>query len=564
MREPKFPRYLALWVPNWELTSLVVEAPPDACAAVISHSRVQVVTPAASARGVAPGMSQVMAQYLCPELLNFPPDKDRQALAFEAIMQVLEDLAVSVVAIRPGLACAPSHGPAKWSGGEGLLVAEIIEQVALQTGAECQVGIANTLPGSLLAAREGIIVPSSQTMKFIDAQPLTALIQDLPAGLRKQVESELPILASLGITRVGQFRKLGADPVATRFGKVGEIIWQLASGRGIDISSSPRQEGEIFQEVELDPPASTADEAMMAIRQVSNALADTLVSKGLYSSTIRIHLERADGRVVERTWTLLDASSPTQIGKRIFWQMAALSPAEMEVGFTSDPGPTSDHGLESIRVIALHPHRVPEVDPLWGGKHNLRKAARAIEEVQSLLGEDAAVIPSVHGGFDPRSRVSFHSWGGVAPTLPPREGPWEGGVSSPPIVLFSKPPPALLMGDKPDGTVGRIWVNKRGELTGTPLHLLVQEDHPELPSGDHRVAEVERVWVVGGRWWHPEQEDHRRRCYLRLVRQNGSDVLLLQKGHECWVEGVYHSRKTGWLDSMKEDRWRNSTSVTER
>ena len=74
------PRYVALWVPNWELSSLVVEVPPGAPAAVVDRFRVQVVTPAAQDCGVKVGMSQVMAQYCCPELLIFPPDPGREPL----------------------------------------------------------------------------------------------------------------------------------------------------------------------------------------------------------------------------------------------------------------------------------------------------------------------------------------------------------------------------------------------------------------------------------------------------------------------------------------------------
>lgn len=558
MSQTKSPRYLALWIPNWELTSLVVESPPDACAAVVSQAKVQVVTPAASALGVSPGMSQVMAHYLCPELLTFAPDKDREAAAFETILQVLDDFAVGVVAVRPGLACAPSRGPAKWAGGEDRLAAEIVEQVAMQTGAECQVGIADTLPGALLAARKGEIIPSPQTANFLDAQPLTALIQDLPPRLQKQIEQELPVLAALGIVKAGQFRALGANPVATRFGKAGELIWQLISGKGTEISSSNRGEEEVSQEVELEPPAFAADEAMMAIRQVSNSLADALVHKGLYSSTIRIRLERGDGTGMERTWTLVDASSPPQVGKRISWQMSALSQGLVSLDCDLE------QGLKTIRVDALHPHRAPEVDPLWGGGQNLRKAGRAIEEVQSFLGQDTAVVPTIHGGFDPRSRVSFLSWGTVPPGLPPRNGPWEGAVASAPIVLFSTAPSALLMGSKSDGTIGRVWVNKRGELNGTPEHLIVQQDHRELSSGDHLVTEVKRMWIIGGRWWHPEQEAHRPRCYLRLARKDGPDLLLMQRGRGCWVEGIYRSKETPWLNSTREDKWRNSTSATGR
>lgn len=553
------PRYIALFIPNWELSSLVVEAPPEASAAVISRSRIQVVTPQAACRGVRVGMSQTMAQYLCPDLLIFGPDKEREAAAFEVILQVFDDFAADVVAIRPGLACAPARGPAKWAGGEEPLMIELAEQVAMQTGAECQIGIADTLTGALLAAREGRIIPSMHTGDFLDSQQLAVLISDLPPHLKKTIQQDLPVLASLGVTNVRQLRSLGVEALVTRFGKSGSLLWRLAFGPGVELSTPPRSEGEVRQEIELEEPAFCADEVVVAIRQVSNALADSLVHRGLYSSTIRICLERANGETIERTWTLVDASSSSQVGKRIAWQVSGLSQ-----GMVSGGSDSFELGLQTIRVAALHAHRVPETDPLWGGGQNLRKVSKAVEEVQSLLGEDAALTPTIHGGFDPRSRVSLLSWGASTPLLPPRQGPWEGGVGNAPIVLFSKAPDALMMGIKADGTHGRVWVNRRGELTGTPRHLMVYQDHPELPSGDHLITEVKGIWVVGGRWWHPEQSDHQPRCYLRVVREGGADLLLVQKGRGCWVEGIYQTEEVPWLNSTREDKWRNSTSATGR
>ena len=103
------PRYIALWVPNWELSSLVVEVPPGAPAAVVDRFRVQVVTPAAQDCGVKVGMSQVMAQYCCPELLVFPPDPGRETVAFEAPMAADIYHLLSVLRLEAGLDSSLQH-----------------------------------------------------------------------------------------------------------------------------------------------------------------------------------------------------------------------------------------------------------------------------------------------------------------------------------------------------------------------------------------------------------------------------------------------------------------------
>lgn len=574
-------RYVVLRVPNWKLSSLVVEVPPGAPAAVLHRSRVQTVTPSARESGVQVGMSQVMAQYLCPHLLIFPPDEDRDSAAFEAILDVFDQVAAGVVAIRPGLAFAPARGAAKWAGGEEMLAQELVEQVALVTGAECQVGIASTLSAALVASFTGLTLAVDRTESFLDQQKLTTVLADLSPDQRSLLVEDLRVLAGLGVETVGQLRALGLDAIATRFSAAGPVLVRLLRGQDIHVEVSQRSMSAVSAQVELDPPAHSSEHSMMAIRRVCNNLADSLVARGLYSSTVRITLRRVSGQVLERTWTLLDATSPTQVGKRVTWQIRGMGSGVAARGVAAGDGgtwagafgsntetgaePLEEFALERevlqcIELNALHPAAVPEQDTLWGGAHNLRRAGRAIEEVQMMLGEDAAVIPKVHGGFDPRTRVSFTPWGADTqradsggtsapedvrfppPPLPQTQcaqGLWEGGVSQPPIVLFTQAPPALLMGQCEDGTLGKILVSQRGSLGGNPTHLLVKDDRGELAAGDYPLTSVEGLWVVRGRWWREAREEHRPRCYLRVGRAEGPDFLLVQKGGHWWVEGTY-------------------------
>ena len=560
------PRYLALWVPNWELSSLVVDVLPGAPAAVVERLRIQVVTPAAGACGVKVGMSQVMAQYCCPELLLFPPDPNRESMAFEAILKVLDDYVPEVFVVRPGLAFASAYGPAKWAGGEDALAGELIEQVALQTSAECQVGIADTLTGALLASRRGLIIPPGKTRSFLDSHLLEEVVEDLPPRSKASAVKELPILKALGVHDVGNLRNLGAPAVIARFGASGQILWNLICGREMAAQASSRVDSEVVAEVELDPPALLVDQAVVAVRRVANNLSDALVHRGLYSSTIRVSVEKIGGGVSERTWTLLDAMSPSQVGKRITWQLRGMSdgsPSSLDVG--------EEQGIERIRVTALHPVYIPESDPLWGGGQTRRKAGQAVEEVQALLGENSAVTPIIQGGFDPRSRTFFTSWGGEQNLvgserngLTPRKGEWDGAVNALPIVLFSAPPTALLMGQRVDGTLGRIWVNRRGVLNGNPTTLIVSCDHPELEAGDYPLSGVRGLWMVRGRWWKPDSAEHSPRCYLRVIRRKYPDLLLVQRGSQWWVEGIYPLNEIAPLNSPTEEKWQNCIFATEQ
>ncbi len=537
------PRYVALWVPNWEFSSLVASVPPAAPAVVAHGRRIQKVTPSASRLGVRPGMPLVMAQHLSSNLLVLPQDEARDASAFEAVLEVFDQFAAGVVAVAPGLAFAPARSAAKWSGGEDRLAESLVEAVTIQTGVECFVGIADTLSGALLAARSGTVVPSEETQRFMDSQALGDLIADLPTVSRLGLAEDLRVMRNLGIDCVGDLRRLGEGPILTRFGRSGEVLLQLLRGSSPLLAGQSRNSPAVEVSFELDPPVALAEYAAVAIRKVSAALADRLTQRGLFSSTVRITLERVNREKSERTWTLLEATSSSQVGKRVTWQLRAFA-GSATVSDVQNSSEDSGGALQWIHIAALHPVAAPETEPLWGGQQGLRRASAAVEEVQVLLGEDSAVVPTLHGGFDPRTRVSFVPWGAALEDAPGLTGQWEGRVAQTPAVLFSKPRSALLMGNLDDGTVGAIRVNERGALNGTPTHLILKDEHRELPAGDYPVKAVKGIWLIRGRWWKESGWLHRPRCYLRLTRDAGGDLLVAQRSRSWWVEGIYPRQLT--------------------
>lgn len=527
-------RHVVLWVPNWSLSSLVVQVPVGAPAVVFRKDRVYSLTPAARANGIRLGMSKKGATYLCPDLLVFPDDPERDHAAFETVLEVFDQLAVGVTTIKPGLAFAPAHSASKWLGGEEKLVSSLIENVASITGAESQVGIGTGLATAVLAAREGQIVPLNKTTKFLATRQLKNLVEGLPLKDMKPVEEVLQTLKTLGVQTVSQYVRLGSDAIVSRFGTVGELLLDLAVGKDPLLSSTDRHAPEIKTETRLDPPAMEVEHAFIAARLAGQELVDKLVNAGLYSSTLVVALEHENGDMEHRTWGLFDLTSPSEVTRRIVWQLRA-------VGDKPNMLPTGEPGspLVAIHLQALSPQTRPDAMTLWGGNQTLQLASKTVNEIQTLLGDEAIKTPQVHGGFDPRTRVSLMPWGATSDRHPPKDAPWDGGVSPSPVVVFARPLPTLLVGENVNGTVGQIKVDGRGNLTGRPSHLVVQSGHPELAAGSYAVASVEAMWPVRGRWWNPTDPEHTRRCYLRISHQDGPDLLLVLKEGEWRVEGVY-------------------------
>lgn len=544
-------RYVALWVPNWPLVSLLLDAEPRTPAAVINRGKLVVLNPAARQCGIRCGMSRVQGQYYCPELQVFSQDSRQEESSFQPLLEVFDTYAADVSVVRPGLAFASAIGASKWARGEHQLASGLIEEIAISTGAESQVGIANGVHAALIAARLGQIIPSAETQHFLDQIQLKQIVQDLPARVAQQVEPTLQVLERLGVETVGAFRGLGKSAVFSRFGSAGATLWSLSSAAISPVQSLARRSAEIRVDTPVDPVANTLDHAMNAASRASSALADQLQQNHSYASIVRIALETERGRTNERTWAMLDATSPLQVTKRITWQLRGWLASQGEQA--EDPD-----GLKAIRLAAIGATKQPSTELLWGGDATSWKTSQTVEQVQELLGEQAVLVPRVHGGFDPRSRVSYVRWGASSESVSSSKGAWEGGVSLSPTVLFASPLPAVLMGARTGGeslsnsvsslSTGsrqKIWVTKRGLLNGVPLLLEVQRGCIDLPAGEYPLEVNHQLWVVRGRWWKPEDKDSGPRCYLQVFPLHDFEehsLLLIARAGRWRVEGIHSSR----------------------
>ena len=403
-------RYVVMWVPNWPLASLVVGTPPGTPAITIHGGRVVTATPTARKFGVRRSMTRSLAQYHCPHLMVFTADEERQNAVFEALLEVFDRYAAGVSVIRPGLAFAPSAGAAKWAGGEERLVEQIIDDIAAETAAECQVGIGTGLSAAIMAARYGVVVAAEETQAFLNQIPLTHLITELPRRWRPQVQAMVETLQDLGIRDTRAFRNLGKSAVISRFGHPGLLLWRLSSGEDPRFEAVNRLEQQVEASYELDPPATLVEHGATAVARVSRELEENLQQRSLYSSTIRVTLESESGRVHERSWTLLDATSSRQVAKRITWQLRGWVENRQNDPDGDDVQEARPDGLSRLTVAALNPQTSPEEDPLWGSLRASWKVGQAVEEVQEVLGETAVMTPRIHGGFDPRTRLSLAPW----------------------------------------------------------------------------------------------------------------------------------------------------------
>lgn len=586
---PEAPRLVAVWVPDWPVVALTLEAReqrrllagrPAPCGerllpdpavtpvAVVGGRGVQAASAPARAAGVAVGARLRTARSLCPGLVVLPPQPEREARAFETVMDALGTLLADPVVARPGLALSGARGPARWLGGEEALAAGLVEAVAEGPGVECQVGVADSLLGAVLAARHGVLVPEGETPAFLAPWPLASLLDALPTRrAREESRDLLETLGRLGLRTLGDLAALPLPDVSARFGPVGERAHLLASGRSHQVPRSDRPASDAAAETALDPPVERVDAAAFAARQIAERLSALLVGRGLAAGRLLVEAACENGAELSRSWMLETTPSAAELTDRVRWQL--------EGWLSGRSGRPPASALTRLRLTALElvPAGASQAG-LWAapGEQGRRRARRAAERVESLLGAGGVQVPLLVEGRDPRSRARLVAWGeqpsgagasGQAPARPRRRpgrapgsgsstarpgagtggapgaagsAPWSGALPLPsPSVVPLEPVPVLLT----DADGREVLVSAQGQLEGLPGVL-------ELPRagtgpagsgpGRRRVVSWAGPWPVDEGWWRPEGAS--RRAYLQLVTDTGPPLLLVRSGR-WWLDAVY-------------------------
>ncbi len=159
----------------------------------------------------------------CPELLE--EDEGGAVLrSFIRVIGAVETYCPWITAVRPGICSLPARGPARYFGGEEALVGLIADVTSGVTPVE--VGMADGLFASVLAARGGLVVPAGGTREFLAPFPMGVL------GNPELAE----LLERLGIRTLGDFASLPESHVLGRFGADGVVCHMVASGQSGELA----------------------------------------------------------------------------------------------------------------------------------------------------------------------------------------------------------------------------------------------------------------------------------------------------------------------------------------
>jgi nucleotidyltransferase/DNA polymerase involved in DNA repair len=314
----------------------------------------------------------------CPDLLE--EDENGAVLrSFASVIEATEVYCPWVTAVRIGVCSLPARGPARYFGGEEPLVRRITDAVAAVTPVE--VGVADGLFASLLAARAGAIVAPGGTPAFLAPLPVTVLDRPELAEL----------LDRLGIRTLGDFAALPERHVLGRFGADGVACHRVAAGTSGELEGL-RHPG-VVRHLETRRSAHHGETDPVGEPQFWGGVSDTDVRARRALATVQ-DLLGPEGVVIAR---LQGGRGPAQQVRFVTWN-------------TGDPDPDPERGLS-----APWPGRIPPPAPVI-----VHPAPLAAE----LVGDDGeTVVVSGRGllsGAPRRLSVEKGPWSEIAAWA----GPW--------------------------------------------------------------------------------------------------------------------------------------------
>jgi protein ImuB len=554
---------LVLWCPDWPVVAAVSAEglPAHRPAAVVAANRVLACSAPARSFGVRRGLRRREAQARCPELAVLAVDPERDARAFEGVAVAVEDLAPGVEVVRPGLVALSARGPVRYFGGDRAAAERLIDQVAGETGAECQVGIADGLFGATLAARRGVMVEPGGTARFLAPLPIDEL------GREPDVDRDelISLLRRLGLLTLGAFAALPSVDVASRFGADAVLAHRLV--RGLDPRPPVRRcpVEELSVSVEFDPPVTRVDAAAFASRALADQLHALLAGRGLACTRLGVQARTLDGVELARVWRCASPLTPAGTVDRVRWQLDAwLTRVRIGAGVPASGG---------LGVLRLSGEEVVEAGTLqlglWGDVGAAdERAGRALVRVQALLGPEAVCTAVLGGGRDPGERARLVPWGeersgsgGTRGGVPGAGGsggtglgsgrsggtglgsgragggearagepepPWPGRLPSPsPTTVLSCPPLAEVL----DAARCPVRVDERQMISAEPAWVAM-EGHRAFP-----VRGWAGPWPVDQRWWD-------------AAGWRGSRIQVVLAGTDEDAEG-----ETALLLVYREGRW---------
>ncbi|MDX2168054.1 MAG: DNA polymerase Y family protein [Deltaproteobacteria bacterium] len=301
-------RLACLHVPDFPLAACCRAEPELRGAPVVvadgagPRARLVACAPAATALGIAPGLTAAQAQAIASALVVRVASADAERAAHAALADVAYSFSPRVEDGAPGTVYVDADGLTALFADERAL-AQAMAQRAAALGLEAQVGLAGSKIAAELAARDGggvAVVPPHQEWQLLAPLSIDRLSPD--PTLRETLQR-------WGVRTLGGLAALPASGLATRLGPEAAALARRA--RGEDATPLvPRPLPLDFEEAaQLDWGVDALEPFLFVVRGLLDRLIARLEIRGLVCGDLRLSLGLADRGRDERTVTVAAPSN---------------------------------------------------------------------------------------------------------------------------------------------------------------------------------------------------------------------------------------------------------------
>lgn len=436
-------------------------------------ARVVAATRAARAAGVRPGLSLPQARALCPKLAVRPRDAISERAAEEALVEVADAFSPRVESAGDGTLFLDLDGlpraaslaaAASEAGGVERALGRDLALAADAAGLPARVGIASSKLAARVAAGlpgSPVIVPAGEEAKFLAPLPLSRLAPEVDLS---------STLERWGVRSIGDFARLPPAEVASRLGRSGSDLHQVA--RGLDPRPLvPREPPPSFEEgMSLEWPLATIEPFLFIGRAALERLTRRLENSGLACLRLELDLTLEPEGTLRRS---IELPAPSRDVKTLLslvrLDLEANPPGAPVIGFVfrAHPDRPREAQLSLLGPAALSPDRL----------------AATLARLFALLGPERVGSPRPAEGHRPERAA---------------------------LVAFVPPPPPLVL-ERAAARQGRGLLGVRALRPPLPLEVITEESAPgatDRPPETARPIEVSPATANGG-------EDTARRMEIR-------------------------------------------------
>ncbi len=328
--------------------------------------------------GVRSAMPMFKALKACPDAVVIRPNMEKYSRVGREIRKMMRDVTPLVQPLSIDEAFLDLSGADALHGGSpARTLAGLVRRIEQEIGVSASIGLSYNkflakVASDLDKPRGFAVIGEQEAVSFLHDKPVRMIF-----GVGKALERKL---RQDGIGTIGQLREMDPKRLMTRYGSMGERLYNFSRGvdpRPVDPHSETKS---ISTETTFENDLSSLSDLAHALWPLCETVARRLRKNDLAAGGVQLKLRDSDFKIVTRSRKL---GTPTQLAEFLFQTGVQL--LEPEIGETQ----YRLLGIGAEYLTGAETADIPDLaDP---DRDKQARVERVMQEIREKLGQDAVV-----------------------------------------------------------------------------------------------------------------------------------------------------------------------------